>query len=159
MFRILAFLFLFSLTGCISKTPQKIYASTTIEIKVEEQTSLLILLYKDGTINRKGDGTLAIDSNFYMGIQNDSILQKLTKTVSSDFLELFNKIYDISDKKGKTCTLEITLTNEQERKGLIYTYGSESGGLPVSISNYVKKAIELTDPWYKNQAKMVENNQ
>jgi hypothetical protein len=134
------------------------YEATTIELNIEDEPSLMILLHKDGTINRKGRGTEEIDNNFYMGIQYDSLLSELTKSITTDFQSLLNKVNDYPDKKGKTCMLEITLSDGKETKGVRYTYGSESMGPPIPIANYVNKAIELTDPWYNEQVKMVENS-
>ena len=135
---------------------QKKYEATTIELNIDDESSLVILLHKDGTINRKGDGTQEIDPNFYIGIQQDSIFTKLTKTITPDFESLLNGVYEDPDKKGKTCMLEITLSDGKETKGVRYTYGFESMGPPKPIVDYVLKAIELTDPWFKEQAKMTE---
>lgn len=165
MNRILILIILFSLFGCGNNTSQKTdkslgssYEATTIELNIEDEPSLLILLHKDGTINRKGRGTEEIDRNFFMGIQKDSLLSKLTKSITADFESLLNSVHDYPDKKGKTCILEITLYDGKKTKGVRYTYGSESKGPPVPIANYVNKAIELTDPWFNEQVKMIENS-
>ncbi|WP_299557208.1 hypothetical protein [Seonamhaeicola sp.] len=156
---------MFSFFGCGKNKSEKNdkdlinnYESTTIELNIDNEPSLVILLHKDGTINRKGSGTEEIDNSFYIGIQNDSLLPKLTSTVTSDFQALLNRVYDYPDKKGKTCMLEITLSDGKETKGVRYIYGSESMGPPVPIANYVNKAIELTNPWFNEQVKMIENS-
>ena len=165
MNRILILITMFSFFGCGKNKTQKTdkdlsnnYEATSIELNIENEPSLMILLHKDGTINRKGRGTEEIDNDFYMGIQNDSLLSKLTKSITTDFQSLLNRVNDYPDKKGKTCMLEITLSDGKETKGVRYTYGSESMGPPIPIANYVNKAIELTDPWYNEQVKMVENS-
>ena len=165
MNRILILIIMFSFFGCgknksqkTDKVASKNYEATTIELNIEEEPSLMILLHKDGTINRKGRGTEEIEKDFYMGIQKDSLLSELTKSVTSDFQSLLNRVNDYPDKKGKICMLEITLSDGKETKGVRYTYGSESMGPPIPIVNYVNKAIELTDPWYNEQVKMVENS-
>lgn len=129
------------------------YAMTTIELSIEDEPSLMILLHKDGTINLQGRGTEEIDNNFFIGMQKEGLFAKLTQSITPDFESLLNNIYDDPDKKGKTCILEITLSDGKETTGVRYIYGSESVGPPVSITNYVKKAIELTDPWYNKHAK------
>jgi hypothetical protein len=156
---------MFSFFGCGKNKSQKTdkvlannYEATTIELNIEDEPSLMILLHKDGTINRKGRGTEEIDKNFYMGIQKDSLLTELSKLITPEFQSLLNKVNDYPDKNGKICMLEITLSNGKETKGVRYTYGSESMGPPIPIANYVNKAIELTDPWYNKQVKIMENN-
>jgi hypothetical protein len=165
MNRVLILIIIFSFFGCGKNKPQKTdkdsgnnYEIMTIELNIEDEPSLMILLHKDGTINRKGRGTEEIDNNFYMGIQKDSLLSELNKSITSDFKSLLNRVNDYPDKKGKTCMLEITLSDGKETKGVRYTYGSESMGPPIPIANYVKKAIELTDPWFNEQVKMIENS-
>ncbi len=154
---------MFSLFGCghdksekSNNNFRKSYEATTIELNIENESALFILLHKDGTINRKGNGTEEIDRNFYMGIQQDSIFSKLTETITPDFESLLNRIYDYPDKKGKTCMLEITLSDGKETKGVKYTYGFDSTGPPKPIADYVIKAIELTDPWFNEQIKMTK---
>ncbi|MDO5981513.1 hypothetical protein [Flavivirga spongiicola] len=165
MNRILILIIMFSFFGCGKNKSQKThkdirnnYEATTIELNIEGEPSLMILLHEDGTMNRKGRGTEEIDNNFYIGIQKDSLLSELTKSMTPDFQSLLNRVYDYPDKKGKICTLEITLSDGKETKGVRYNYGSESMGPPIPIANYVNKAIELTDPWFNEQTKMVENS-
>ena len=165
MNRILILIIIFSFFGCGKNKSENNntdltnhYEATTIELNIENEPSLMILLHKDGTINRKGRGTDETDENFYMGIQNDNLISELTKSLTPDFQSLLNKVYDYPDKKGKFCMLEITLSDGKETKGVRYTYGSESMGPPIPIANYVNKAIELTNPWYNEQVKMMENS-
>ena len=134
----------------------KDYQISTIELNIEKETSLMILLHKDGTINRKGYGTYEIDNNFYMGIDKNNLLSELTKSITPDFESLLNKVIDYPEKKGKICTLEITLSDGKETTGVRYIYGSESMGPPIPIANFINKAIELTNPWYEKQVRIKE---
>ena len=131
----------------------------TIELQIEEDTSLVIFLHKDGTINRKGDGTTKIDKNFFMGLtETIPIIEKLNRLIDEEFEQYLNNVYDLPDKKGKTCSIEIILANEKETKGVKFFYGSDSYGPPKPIGDFVIKAIELTDPWYNTQQKMIKKN-
>ena len=70
---------------------------------------LYILLSKDGTINRLGDGTLACkDHNTYNGKTQDKIFEKVVSTFSSNIFEHCGE-YDIPEKKGKNCELKVAL--------------------------------------------------
>lgn len=136
----------------------KDYKATTITLTIEEEQSLAILLHKDGTINRKGNGTYTIDNNFYMGIQQENLLEELLTTVTLEFEQYFDRIYDLPDRKGKTCTLEIILSTDTENTVMCFVYGSESMGPPKPVIDYVKEALKLTDPWFKEQQRMVVQN-
>jgi len=127
------------------------YINTAIEIDIAEENALAILLHKDGTINRKGDGSSDIDNNMFMGIVNSDIFDKLIQVVDKEFEECLGNGIDMNDKKGKTCVLEITLSDETTTYGTKVIYGSESVSIPPPIDRYIRKAIELTNPWYREQ--------
>ncbi len=137
----------------------KDYQAITVQLKIEEDVSLLILLHKDGTINRKGNGSENIDKNFFIGKNDDNLLSKLAHSITPDFEEFLNKIFDDPDKKGKTCMLEISLSDEKETTGMRFTYGTKSIGPPEPVYNFVIKAVELTDPWFLKQKKTVASNE
>lgn len=126
-----------------------------VDLKIAEQQSLVILLHKDGTINRTGNGTARIDKTLYIGITDTwSILQELAHLITSDFEGALNKVFDLPDKKGATCSLEIVLATGSETRGIKFVYGSKSVGPPREIKDFVMKAITLTDPWYQQQKKL-----
>ena len=131
---------------------------TMIELKIEDDISLMILLHRDGTINRKGDGSHKIDHNFFMGQHQNNGFKELIDTIDSDFENFLDKVFDIPDKKGKLCSLEITLSDSKKTTGARFLYGSESLGPPPPVTAYVKQALKLTDPWYYKQQKMVHRN-
>lgn len=125
-----------------------------IEMKIAGKQSLLILLHKDGTINRMGNGTAHVDKNFFIGVTDTvDILQELTSSITPDFENALNKVFDLPEKKGATCSLEIVMADGKETKGIKFIYGTKSVGPPQEIKDFVLKAVALTDPWYLQQQK------
>lgn len=132
----------------------------TIELKIESDTSLIILLHRDGTINRQGDGSTNIEKNFFIGLtETIPILEELNTLINEDFEQYLNKIYDAPEKSGRICSIEIILANKNETKGTKFSYGSESMGPPKVIGDFVIKAIELTNSWYNKQQRNVKRNE
>jgi hypothetical protein len=126
-----------------------------VEMKIAEQQSLLILLHKDGTINRMGNGTTQIDKNFFIGItETVGMLQELVGLITTDFEAALNKVFDLPEKKGDVCSLEIVMADEKETKGIKFIYGIKSVGPPQEIKDFVLRAIELTNPWFQQQQKI-----
>jgi hypothetical protein len=60
--------------------------------------------------------------------------------------------------KGKSCSVEIVLSNGTETTGTKFLYGSESMGPPPPVGKFVLKAIKLTDPWYNQNQKAIKKN-
>jgi hypothetical protein len=129
------------------------YVMTTITLKVGDDTSLAILLHNDGTINRNGDGTINIDKTLFMGITNKAIFNELMKYVTEDFKKFLGKIYDVPDKQGKICSIEIVIAKANEGNEMKFIYGSDSAGPPKPVADFVEAAISITDPWFYEQQK------
>jgi hypothetical protein len=125
-----------------------------IEMKIAGKQSLKLLLHKDGAINRMGNGTANIDKDLFIGVTDTAgILQELTSSITPDFEGALNKVFDLPEKKGATCSLEIVMADGQETKGIKFIYGTRSVGPPQEIKDFVLKAVTLTDPWYLQQQK------
>ena len=129
----------------------------TIQLNIEGESSLMILLHSDGTINRIGNGTMEIDKNFYIGMTDTApILDQLSKLMDDDFKQYINHVYDLPEKSGKNCFVEIVMGIDSQTQGMKFMYGSESMGPPRPVSSFVMKAVELTDPWFKQQQKQAK---
>jgi hypothetical protein len=129
----------------------------SIEIKVQTETVLVILIHSDGTINRKGDGSQNPDLPFAIGMGDTrEIFEKLNPLVSNDFENHMNGVFDDPGKKGKECSLEIRLGMDSKSTGSRFIYGADSMGPPKSVSDFVVKALELTEGWYNRAGKNAE---
>jgi hypothetical protein len=125
-------------------------------MKIAGKQSLLILLHKDGTINRMGNGTAHIGKDLFIGITDTAgMLQELAGSITPDFEGALNKVFDLPEKKGATCSLEIVMGDGKETKGIKFIYGTRSVGPPREIKDFVLRTVTLTDPWYLQQPKAV----
>jgi hypothetical protein len=130
-----------------------------IVLEVNNNQSLFILLATDGSINRLGNGGVNNqDKDLFMGITLEPLFEQLMSHLTDEMLEFMGG-YDIPEKKGFPCSLSIGLmfTNGEEN-GFEFSYGSESHGPPQEISEFVIAALDITEPWYQAQKKMVENS-
>ena len=130
-----------------------------ITIEVEKESVLFILLTEDGTINRSGTGyEHNTENDLFIGITDKSLFFKLRELITDQMLTNMGG-YDVPDKKGKNCKLNIALSFEGGHdNGFGFIYGSESQGPPKDICEIVEKAINITDPWYKKQKMMVKKS-
>ena len=132
----------------------------TTELNIAGETSLIIMLHIDGTINRKGSGSMEIDKDLFIGMTDTApILRQLSNMIDEGFSQYLNHVYDDPKKTGKNSFVEIVLSSAGQRQGMKFIYGSESMGPPAPVVNFVKKAIELTDPWFNRQQKQVRKSQ
>lgn len=146
------------LLGSCSTPSEKDLKATTIELNIGEESAFALLMYEDGTINRRGNGEFPLDKNFFMGVQKDSLLKKLGKTITDDLLDHFDRSYDYKIKEGQICQLEMTIFLADKRYAVRYIYGSESEGPPKEVMDYVWNAIRITDPWHQKQIEMISEN-
>jgi hypothetical protein len=99
---------------------------------------------------------MEIDNNFFIGMTNTApILEQLRKLINKEFEEFLDMVYDIPEKLGKNCLVEIVLSSGNATKGTRFLYGADSMGPPRPIVDFVLKAKELTDPWFIQQQQMV----
>jgi hypothetical protein len=132
----------------------------SISIYVEGVKSLFILLDKGGTINRSGCGRLRNkDKILFIKREKEHFFQKLMECVPEDWSEL-QGVYkiDIPDKKGANCELRIIFKDKADKDyGFVVLYGAKSEGPAEDIGEMVVNAVQITDPWFNEQKRMLKN--
>lgn len=125
--------------------------STLIDLFVEGEHSLVIHLYEDGTIHRKGYGNnMFPDDDLYIGHIDPEIFNDYVSSIDSEFLTN-SGIYQSPKKAGKTCFLSFIINTSEGTFPFKYDYGSESEGPHKEIAMLVQKAIDITESWYAMQ--------
>ncbi len=124
----------------------------TVTLEVAAQPSLFVLLAADGTINRLGSGAVRNrDRDLCIGTVNDPLFERLLEHVRPEWLTHAAELA-LPNRVGEDCDLTIDLVGATgEKATLRLVYGSKSEGPPGDIAQFVVKAIELTDPWHKQQ--------
>ena len=118
-------------------------------LKVGGKDSLLVVLTRDGMVNRQGTGIAGkTEELFYIG-QHPGVFEQVLKSVDEQVLR-FSGSYDVPEKKGEVCELEINFEfQDKQTAGYKVRYGLESEGPPRELTQIVIEAIEQTEPMYQ----------
>jgi hypothetical protein len=134
---------------------------TAVHIALEagDKQALFVLLATDGSINRLGTGSVAnTDSDLFIGITKEALFAQLMAHLDDEMLKYMGG-YDIHDQRGIPCKLSIGLSFANgEDSGFGFRYGSESQGPPDQIVQFVTAAVQLTNPWFQQQKRMVSKS-
>jgi hypothetical protein len=124
-----------------------------IEMTINMQTALFIVLGKDGSLARQGNGNREILKERYLSESDESLFIKLMETIEEDLFDHFG-VYDMPEKDGDPCRLSVVFKNEKEVKGFEFYYGYKSKHGPhVDVLKLVEEAVNLTEGWYQEVRK------
>jgi hypothetical protein len=123
-----------------------------ITLEVEDKTSVLILLAKDGNISRKGDGSTGnVALPLLQGVSSDGHFEALMMTVSEDIFPYAGVINEPA-KSGRDCRLSIVFQGPDDvNYSFRVLYGEDSKGPPLELSHILINAVKITEPWYRHQ--------
>ncbi|WP_269526835.1 hypothetical protein [Coraliomargarita parva] len=155
---LLSILLLFAMTNTTTAVPDSLKKKSEVDLvsitlEVESEAWLFILLARDGTINRMGDGANSPKKeSVYIGITEEKLFEAFMENVDEQMLS-HPGAYDHKEKEGKACSVKIIFSdqNEEKKSGFYFGYGSDSAGPPQPIPSLIMKAIEITDPWHQEQ--------
>lgn len=127
-----------------------------VTLEIGDKQALFILLAADGTINRFGTGSVNNkDNDLFIGVTQEPLFKQLLSNLDDDMLDHMGG-YDVPEQHGIPCKLSIGLAFAGDyENGFGFRYGSESQGPPEEIIQFVTAAVQLTDPWFQEQKKMV----
>jgi hypothetical protein len=121
-----------------------------IKWEVAGEQVLMILLSRNGTLNRMGDGEQAKKHPMYLGNTEEPLLEQWLAELDPGWLEEAGR-YEMPDPEGDICVLTIALEGEGLDLGFAFRYGSDSMGPPEEMVHLLELALDLTDPWYEEQ--------
>ena len=123
-----------------------------ITLEIEDKTSILILLTKDGEISRKGDGSIKnITLPLMQGISHDGHFEALMMTVSEDIF-YYAGVINQPARAGRDCRLSIIFQGKNEVDySFRVLYGEDSQGPPAELAQILINAVKITEPWYQEQ--------
>jgi hypothetical protein len=135
------------------------FDSVMVTIEIDNQIRLFILLARDGTINRRGNGSLADpDAPLCVGMVDESVFRTFASQVPGHIFK-FQGIYDLKDKPGKPARLILAFKDDEtgQNYGFEIRYGSESPDVPQELMALVNLASRLTGEWYAETLSMQED--
>ena len=124
-----------------------------ITLSVAGEQTLLILLAREGTINRMGGMSESPeDRHPYIWKTDGTAFRQFMATIDDEMFSCQGS-YILPDKRGKDCELLLRFSDSSDtRKAwLRFIYGTESQGPPAPIPQIVMKALELTEPSLNKQ--------
>ena len=121
-----------------------------ITLEVGDKTSLFILLARDGTLHRKGDGSMN-ELPLHRGISTQRHFDALMMTIDESIFN-YSGVMRKPNPVGKQCALTIIF---QGAGGIDYSfrviYGADSEGPPRELVEILINAVKLTEEWYQEQ--------
>lgn len=125
--------------------------SFLVTLTVGEKKCLVVLVSRDGTINRQGDGSQEADSALYIGSGSPGLFESLNRRFDPKWLEAAGKRIELQPQRGAPCLLRIVADVNGSAKVIECSYGADSEGPPQDLAQFVVGAVQITDPWYAEQ--------
>jgi hypothetical protein len=130
-----------------------------LTVDYDGERALVIVLARDGSINRMGDGrplTPQTDSTLYIGVVEEPLLDRLMEVIPDAFVGLSGRYDEPSKRRGIVGECHIVYGFADGRvSALEVVWGADKQSLPAELYAYLSvligKAIEVTDPWWKAQ--------
>jgi hypothetical protein len=122
--------------------------SLTVSLDVAGETTLFILLDRDGTMNRQGSGRA--ENNEYdmvIGTIATTALNHTLEPLTPEWLER-DGVFQMPDPQGTPCELTLMLSGDKEALTFAFHYGTESRGVPPPFRTVVERAVEVTQAEY-----------
>jgi hypothetical protein len=120
-------------------------------IKMEHGGDLVltILLAREGSIHRAGDGTASpADNALYMGVVKEPLFDQLMEVVPDELFRYVGRL-ELENREGVDTTLSMMFQHSDGRAfPFEILFGSDSGGVPLEAQAILRRALELTDEWW-----------
>lgn len=131
-----------------------------IDIVSGSESALSLMLGRDGTIGRQGNGKLPADKVSVLGSSDGSIFNSLIDMLD-DRIFPHADVYDHPHKLGIPITYSIVfLGHGQETAIFEFRFGSgttDVGELLPFFDGFIAQAVALTDNWYAEEKLKMQN--
>ncbi|MCW5906904.1 MAG: hypothetical protein KIS94_03525 [Chitinophagales bacterium] len=122
-----------------------------ITLEADDKTTLFILLAKDGSIHRKGNGSAEAGLPLATGFSADGHFDALMLTVNENIFE-YSGVMKMPERKGRECRLTLIFQGADEVDfSYRVVYGDQSEGPPAELVQILINAVKITDGWYFEQ--------
>lgn len=125
-----------------------------IDIVSGGESALSMMLDRDGTLGRQGNGTLPADKASVLGISDGSIFNSLIGMLD-DRVFPHADVYDHPNKSGVPITYSIVFLDRYEDTAVFeFRFGSETpdvGELLPFFDGFITQAVALSDNWYAEE--------
>lgn len=122
-----------------------------ITLESGDVTTLFILVSKDGSIHRKGNGSADKELPLAAGVSRQGHFEALMMTVDESIFH-YAGVLKMPERLGVECRLTMVF---QGPEGIDYSfrvvYGNQSEGPPNELVQILINAVKITEPWYTAQ--------
>lgn len=131
-----------------------------IDVVSNKQSALSLLICRDGTLGRQGNGALPADPTSVLGKTDGQIFTALIDSLDEQVLAHAD-VYDHPNKSGIPITCSVVFQGEETAEVAIFEFrfGSETpdvGELLPYFDSFIAQAISLTDAWYEIEKMKLE---
>ena len=130
-----------------------------IDIESEGQSALSMLIHKDGTLNRQGNGSLPPVKVAAIGMTDGAVFHKLLELLDERVFAHAG-VYDMPEKTGTPIRYSLVFLGEKPKvKVFEFRVGlqnKEVGELLPYVDAFINNAAALTNDWYEKA--LVNNN-
>lgn len=124
-----------------------------ITLEANDKTLLFILLSKDGSIHRKGNGNTDANLPLATGFSADRHFDALMMTVNESIFD-YTGVLKMPHRQGRECRLTIIFQGIEDIDfSYRVVYGDQSEGPPAELVQILINAVKITDGWYYEQIK------
>ncbi len=122
-----------------------------ISLDIADRNALFIVMAKDGTICRGGNGNPDAHLELLKGNSDLEHFQAFMMTVDENWF-MFSGAFEQAPYEGRLCKLLVVFSGEGgEEAGFKVTYGEDSVGPPKEIAEMLINAVKLTEGWYDEE--------
>lgn len=130
-----------------------------IDLLSNEQSALSLLICRDGTLGRQGNGVLPADTASVMGKSDGQIFSTLISLLDEQVLP-YADVYDHPNKAGIPITCSVVFQGKETEVAIFeFRFGSETpdvGELLPYFDSFIAQAVALTDSWYEYEKVKLE---
>lgn len=122
-----------------------------ISLDIADRNTLFIVLTKDGTICRGGNGNPDAQLELLKGYSDLGHYEAFMMTVDENWF-MFSGAFEQTPYEGRMCKLLVVFSGaDGEEAGFKVTYGEDSVGPPKEIVQMLINAVKLTEDWYQEE--------
>jgi len=130
-----------------------------IEIECNGESALSMMLHRDGTLNRSGNGSLPRHKVMVMGMSDGTAFRTLIAHLNENIFPHAGT-YDLKVKKGFPVMYRVAFLGKDKpiavfefRMGL---ENKDAGNLVAYLDALIQEAVKLTENWYNETLKKHE---
>lgn len=124
-----------------------------VDINADGESALSIMLCKDGTVGRQGNGNLPAHNTSIMGMIDSTVFQKTIEQLDEDVFP-HHGLYDHPNKIGIPINYKISFQgSEPHVKSFEFRLGMDNkdvGNLLPYFDQFIQLVVAQTESWYQS---------